>query len=82
MKQALYTCAAVQNLIDKYIQKDGIALTVNEGSLGYGDMILFGDGLKTAIIHEVYINEWNSAHTIRMYNKTPEKYQRMIDNLY
>ena len=43
--------------------------------------ILTGDGLKTAIFKEIYLNEWSSAYTIRLYNKTPKKYDTIIDLL-
>ena len=77
----LYTCEAVQGLIDKYHELGGGAVTVEEGTLGYGFMILYGEGLKTAIVHEVALNEWSSAHTIRMYNKMPKKYAEMLEDL-
>jgi hypothetical protein len=78
MKQSLHTCDAVKKLIDKYIERGGEIYEIEPGSLGYGFMILTGDGLKTTIIKEIFLNEWNSAHTIRMYNKTPAKYAAII----
>ena len=74
-----YTCGAVENLINRYSEQGGTRTTIHEGPLGYGLTILHGDGLKTAIITEKPLNEWSSAHTIRMYNKTPAKYQKMLD---
>lgn len=43
----------------------------------HGDWVLFDtNGVwKTIIIKEVYVNEWTSKQTVRMYNKTPLKYQ-------
>lgn len=76
--QNLYTCTAVQNLIGRYIDKGGESVTIQEGTLGYGKMILFGEGLKTAIIEEVSLNEWSSGHKVRFYNKTPAKYLQYI----
>ena len=83
MKRAetLYTCSAVENLIKRYSEQGGTMTTIHEGTLGYGLTILHGDGLKTAIITEKPLNEWSSAHTIRMYNKMPAKYQKMLDDL-
>lgn len=74
-----YSCAEVQALIDLYISKGGFYLTIEEGVLGLGFSILCGNGLKTTIIKEKPLNSWSSTHTIRMYNKCPEKYQRLID---
>lgn len=78
MRQALYTCSAVQRLINEYTAHGGEIYEIEPGGVGYGFMILTGDGLKTAIIKEVYLNEWNSGHTIRMYNKIPAKYAAII----
>ena len=75
----MYTLAAVQNLISKYAENDGEIIELIPGTLGYGLTICYGEGLKTAVINEVYINPWSSGHTIRMYNKMPEKYVKMIE---
>lgn len=77
-----YSYKAVDNLINRYAEKtDNFS---NGGIIEFcgslcDNYILFGDGLKTTIIREKYLNEWSSGSTIRMYNKTPEKYQRIID---
>lgn len=76
---ALYTCKEVQMLIDLYFDKDGSMAIIDIGSLGYGFRILYGEGLKTTVIKEKYLNEWSSAHTIRMYNKCPKKYEDLIE---
>lgn len=80
---ALYDYHQVDALIDRYISKGGEALQVNEGTLGRGDWFLFdhSGNLKFIIIREVYLNEWSSAHKIRMYNKMPKKYKREIERL-
>lgn len=78
----LYTCSAVQNLINIYLEKGGEVLQIEEGGVGYGFIILIGEGLKTTIIKEVYLNEWSSAHTIRKYNKCPKKYEKIIEEYY
>lgn len=77
----LYSCKAVKQLIDFYIRKNGYAVTIEEGSLGYGIMILYGEGLKTTIVKEVYLNQWSSVHTIRHYNKIPNKYLEILKRL-
>jgi len=69
-----YTLSAIENLIEKYINKGGEIITLSEGVLGYGKTLLKGEGLKTIVIIEKYVSDWSSTHTLRMYNKTPKKY--------
>lgn len=73
----------VIKLIDRYIERGGQAHQINEGVLMHGDWLLFDTNgrWKTIIIKEVYVNEWTSKHSVRMYNKTPLKYQKIIDKL-
>lgn len=78
----LYDCDYIAHLINQYHDKGGEVITIDEGCLGYGFMIMFGEGLKTTIVKEVYINEWSSGHTVRMYNKMPKKYEQMITAFY
>lgn len=74
----MYDCAAVGNFIERYrrecenAHKEPDIVTLREGTLGYGNMVLMCDGFKTAIIQERYLNCWSSGHTIRLYNKTPK----------
>lgn len=75
----LYTCKAVEGLVQRYADRGGEITEIEEGSLGYGFLILHGEGLKTAVVKEVGLNAWSSAHTIRMYNKCPKKYAKMIE---
>lgn len=78
----IYSYKTVDKLIKKYAEHTD---NFNNGGIVtfYGGLcdnyILYGDGLKTTIIREKYLNEWSSGSTIRMYNKTPKKYQRIID---
>lgn len=66
-----------ESTIDLYLEKGGSVTIIEEGVLGLGTVLLHsGEGLKTIIIREVYLNEWSSAHTIRCYNKLPKKYER------
>lgn len=78
--QKLYDCTTVQNLISKYDDKGGYAIQTDEGGCGCGNWILYGKGLKTCIIQEYAVSSWSSLHSIRFYNKTPKKYQAIIDN--
>ena len=73
-----YTLEACENLMQKYYERGGEIVTVKEGCLGLGTVICYGEGLKTTIITEHYLNEWGSKHTIRMYNKMPKKYKAML----
>lgn len=76
-----YTLSACEELINRYIDNGGEVYTLEEGVLGLGLTVCFGEGLKTAIITERYVSPWVSTHTIRMYNKMPKKYEQMIDAL-
>ena len=70
----LYSTSAVEKLIDMYFQKGGEVITIEEGCLGWGTTLCRGEGLKTTVIQEKFINAWNSGHTITKYNKCPKKY--------
>lgn len=77
----LYTCEAVAKLVQRYYDKGGEVAEIEEGCLGYGFLILHGEGLKTSVVKEVYFNEWSSAHTVRMYNKCPKKYAKLLEEV-
>jgi len=78
----LYSCGAIEGLIDRYYAAGGEALEVVPGSLGYGVTICTCAGYKTAVVTEVYLNEWASAHKVRFYNELPKKYEKMIENYW
>lgn len=75
----LYTLSSIDKLINRYLEKGGAMVTVVEGSLGYGTTLLHGDGLKTAVIQERYLNAWSSGHSVRLYNQTPAKYSAFVN---
>ena len=79
----MYTLTACQALIDRYVNQFGGECTeLEEGVLGLGTMILHNaEGKKTIVIKEVYLNAWNSGHTIQMYNKMPKKFEKMLDKV-
>ena len=79
MKQ--YTLNAVDQLIQAYIDKEGEMHQLEEGVLGHGVLMLTACGCKTAIIKEVFLNSWSSAHTVRFYNEMPKKYAKMMEDL-
>jgi hypothetical protein len=74
MKQKLYALSAIDRLISKYMEQGGDMETIREGSLGYGTVVLSGEGLKTCIIRERYLNESSSGHSVRFHNKKPAKF--------
>ena len=76
-----YTLNACKNLIDQYLKVGGEVIDLEEGSLGLGKLLLIAKGKKTTIIQEVFLNAWSSGHTVRMYNKTPKKYQEILNKL-
>ena len=75
----LYNYEAVEQLMNRYLEQGGNVHILDEGSLVYGLVVCEGEGLKTAVIKEVYLNEWSSAQSIRMYNNMPKKYAKMIE---
>ena len=77
-QSTLYDCTAIENLIKRYALWGGQSYTIEDGCLGYGHMVLFGDGLKTTIVKEIAVNTQYSMHTVRMYNKCPKKYLQYI----
>jgi hypothetical protein len=71
--------------IDKFIERyssfeNSTVIQIREGILGSGDWICTAPNKKTAIIKEIFVNEWNSTHTLKLYNKTPKKYINLINN--
>ena len=76
-----YDIEVCEDVIREYAKRDGIVITLKEGCLGLGTVICYGAGLRTTIIRERYLNEWTSAHTIRMYNRMPMKYEKWIEKV-
>lgn len=76
--KTLYNQTAIDNLFKQYENRAGFMSYLIPGSLldGY---ILTAPGCKTTIIKEVYLNEWSSGYSVRMYNTIPTKYQKIID---
>jgi hypothetical protein len=75
-----YSLKFIEDLINQYINKGGEIAEVEEGCLGYGTTICYGEGLKSTVIQEHFENSWSSSHTVRMYNKLPKKYEDMLTN--
>lgn len=77
----LFTVQQTDQLIDKYLSKGGELHVIDEGCLAHGLVIATADGYKSAVIKEVYLNEWSSMQSIRLYNELPKKYQALINNI-
>jgi hypothetical protein len=76
----LYSCKAIDELTSQYVNMGGEIFQINEGVLGYGDMILYdpSNRYKSYVVKEVPLNEWSSAHKVRAYNELPKKYADML----
>ena len=72
----LYDCNAVKNLIFKYVDNGGTFNQIEDGCLGWGHIVCYGENLKTCVIKEIAVNSQYSAHTIRFYNTCPKKYEQ------
>ncbi len=75
-----YTLVSCENLIERYInQHKGELTIIEEGVLGLGTILLHSAvGKKTIVIREYYLTSWTSGHSVRMYNKPPKKYEKII----
>ena len=75
-----YSLKQCEELIDKYVNEfQGECTVLEEGCLGLGKIILHNaEGKKSILITEYFINHWTSGHSIRMYNKLPKKYLKLI----
>ena len=70
-----YSLSSCEQLISEYLELGGSVEVIEEGCLGLGTVVCKAEGYKTAVIREIYLNEWSSTHIVRMYNKTPKKYE-------
>jgi hypothetical protein len=76
----MYSYIEVDKLINRYLElENNEVLQTKEGILGSGNWICTAEGKRTAIITEVFVNSWKSTHTIKMYNKTPKKYLKILE---
>lgn len=83
MAQQLYTTTAVERFISRSVENGQEIYELIEGTLGYGlTVITPTDKYKGAVIKEVYLNPWSSAHTVRHYSKLPQKYEKMIEEWF
>ena len=77
---SVYSLKDCESLIDRYVNTyGGIYTEVNKGVLGLGTVLLHSaSGKKTIVIKEIFVNAWVSYHTVRKYNRVPNKYKRYI----
>ena len=77
MKQAIYT-SGTGDYIDWLVKQGYEVNTIKEGVLGWGVTVCTKEGYKAVVIKEKYLNEWQSGHTIRKYNKLPKVFSQAI----
>lgn len=76
--RGLFDQSAYDRLALRYEKAGGQVAVLDEGSLLFGLVVMFGDGLKTVVVTEAYLNEWSSAYKIMRYNNMPAKYRAML----
>lgn len=80
MSRKLYKLSAIEKFIEGHLHRGGDVVTIAEGSLGWGTVVLHmakvipEQAAKFAVIKEVPLNEWSSGHTVTFYKKLPKKY--------
>ena len=79
-----YSCNAIAGIIAQAQSYDYKIITVREGVLGYGHMILLApedmrNYMMNVEIREQYVNEWSSAHRVRKFKKMSKRIQELID---
>ena len=68
--------------IINFLSENGYDLiTIEEGTLGYGHIIALAPDDKhyNVEIQEVYLNEWNSGHTIRNFDKISKRIEKLLE---
>lgn len=75
----LYTSEAVEKLAEQYRARGGVITKLADSVLlEYGLAIFQATGAKSAVVRDVFLNEWSSAYAVRSYNVLPKKYQKML----
>lgn len=76
----VYSNDAIRQLIETYLfYYNGDCITIEEGVLAMGHLLLIAKNKKAIIIKEVYLNDWNSGNSVRMYNTLPKKYEKYLN---
>lgn len=74
-----WTSTQVYSLIQTYVDADGEVVTLDDGVLGHGRLLLTGEGLKAALVQEYFVNSWTSLHTVTLWNELPGTLQDEAD---
>lgn len=74
----MYTTTQIDELIQHYLSKGGEVFQIEEGTLGHGYLVLWAPGCKFATVKEKYLNEWSSAHTVRLSHKIGAKAAKIV----
>lgn len=82
MAKILYTHKAIDYFISNLSERGYECVQTKEGVLGSGDWICVSpyEGRCHFIIHEVALNEWSSAHTIRRCRKLSKANLKLLRN--
>lgn len=73
----------IEQIIAWYLDNGGEVLEIEEGSLGYGQILCTGvENTQSMLITEHYQNEWSSYHTFRCMNRMPKKYTEKVRTYY
>ena len=80
----VYNLSTVEALMQKCMDLGYEFVEIDEGTLGYGHMILLShdERYMNVEITEVYLNEWSSGHKIRKFNKISKRIQKLIDDAH
>ena len=73
------TVSEINAIMEVYLNRGGEAITIQEGVLGYGLMVIHAPGLKSVVVKERYLNCWSSVHQVSFWNKLPKKYQVLLE---
>ena len=78
-----YGLKTVEDLLQRCADIGYEIIEVEEGSLGYGHMILLSpnDDYMNVEIQERYKNEWSSWHYIRKFRKVSKRIQKLIEGV-
>ena len=82
----IYSCTAIQTLLELAKKNGYEKKDFADGCLGYGSFVLIAPECKIpgkinyhVVVEEVYINEWSSGHKVRNTRKISKAIQRKID---
>ena len=80
-KQTLYTVSSTEDFVRSLIARGLEGIQLNEGCLGIGDWVLIAprETQWNFVIREKFLNEWQSAHTIRKCKKISKAILKEIE---